>query len=39
MDLNNELKDILNPGKTALLVWDVQKTNRPGFQVIRFLNY
>ena len=24
MELNDELKGILNPGKTALLVWDVQ---------------
>lgn len=24
MELDNELKEILNPGKTALLVWDVQ---------------
>jgi len=24
MEIDNELKEILNPGKTALLVWDVQ---------------
>jgi len=24
MELNNELKEILNPGKTVLLIWDVQ---------------
>jgi nicotinamidase-related amidase len=24
MELNDELKEILNPGKTALLIWDVQ---------------
>jgi nicotinamidase-related amidase len=24
MESNNELKEILNPGKTALLIWDVQ---------------
>ncbi len=24
MEMNNELKEILNPGKTVLLIWDVQ---------------
>ena len=24
MEIDNELKEILNPGKSALLVWDVQ---------------